>query len=158
MPMEKVVRLAVCSDKIANIRVELQKHFFGYYIIPAILEVLFLIYYFPIYGVVFISSEKVIFTLGDVLYQIINPFFLAPIVVGVEMLLIFVFYRSIIHRIVFTISYLISLFFSIVGVMGYVSILDYLYFIPHIIIICITVFLSIRDMKKEMDGLVENKV
>lgn len=150
--MEKVARPVVCSKKIESIRVKLRKQFWGYYIIPAILGILFLIYYFPIYGVVFISSEKVLLTLGDILYRIISPFSLAPIVVGLEMLLIYIFYKSIIHRFIATIFYLISLFFSVVGVMGYTSIFDYLYFIPHIIMICITIFLIIRDMKNRIDN------
>ena len=156
--MEKVVRPVAYFKKIESIRAKLRTSFLKYYIIPTVLGIIFLIYYFPIYGVVFISSEKVLLTLGDILYRIINPFFLAPIVVGVEMLLIYIFFKSIIHRLVATIFYLISLFFSVVGVIGYTSLFDYLYFIPHIIMICVTIFLIIRDMKNTMDNLVENEI
>lgn len=70
-----------------------------------------LLYYFPIYGVIWLLPDR-LFLIGDIIYKVINPFTLAPIIVGGMFWWIDFMYGIIEIKILFGILYAFSLCIS----------------------------------------------
>lgn len=116
-------------------------------VIPAIQIIIFLIYYLPMYGIVFLPSEK-LYVLAD-LYEVVNPYSVAPIIVGGFLIFAFIFYTGLIFRSVFCAMYAASIFFSIVAMMKYTSGVNFCPYPVHLVIVCIILVIKILEVEKE---------
>ena len=82
-----------------------------HYAIPILFLCMIIFYYFPIYGVIWLLPDK-LFMLGDLLYQIINPFTIAPAIIGFIFMIINIKYKDIVLKMLFLISYILSILLS----------------------------------------------
>ncbi len=132
------------TNKIDFLRMKKREKKMLTFLIPTVLICVFLIYYFPIYGIIWISDDKLL-AMGDKIYAVISPFTLAPIIVEIFLLGIFIFYTNLILRIIFGIMYIVSFFFSLVALMGYRSISDLRFWAIQIVIIIPVIAVKVME-------------
>lgn len=127
------------AKKLHNIRKSYKNNKWLYRLVPIILSIIYMVYYFPIYGIVGVSDEKLL-GLGDEFYAVIDPFWAAPVIAGLLLIVIFVFYKGALWRIIFSVEYIVSLFFSLVALMGYTDLGDLKPYVIHVFVIGIIIF------------------
>lgn len=94
----------------------------------------YIVYYFPLYGTIWINSHN-LFLMGDKLYNAINPFKVAPYFSGLFLLWICVMHRDIILKVFFYILYLTTLGVSLYYITGITTKSEYVMYLPFIIIV-----------------------
>lgn len=132
------------TNKIDFLRMKKREKKMLTFLIPTVLICVFLIYYFPIYGIIWVSDDKLL-AIGDKIYAVISPFTLAPIIVEIFLLGIFIFYTNLILRIIFGIMYIVSFFLSLVALMGYRSISDLRFWAIQIVIIIPVIAVKVME-------------
>lgn len=132
------------TNKIDFLRMKKREKKILTFLIPTVLICVFLIYYFPIYGIIWVSDDKLL-AIGDKIYAVISPFTLAPIIVEIFLLGIFIFYTNLILRIIFGIMYIVSFFLSLVALMGYRSISDLRFWAIQIVIIIPVIAVKVME-------------
>ena len=116
------------------------------FVTPAILIIIFLIYYFTFYGAMWISDAGML-TFGDRIYKVISPFSIAPIIIELFFLVILIFYSSLILKIIFAAMYMVSIFFSLVAIMGYTSIWDFRFYTIQVVLLAAVIVPKIIAIK-----------
>ena len=132
------------NQKISEVQNKVNNSILLKYIIPSVVILLILIYYFPFYGM-----EKLIQdTMWTGIYDVVDPIIVAPFIFGVISLLINTINKSILFKALFALLYLISFALSLVGLMGVIYMRDLLFYIPHIVIIVLHIVIWIGIRKK----------
>ena len=132
------------NQKISEVQNKVNTSILLKYIIPSVVILLILIYYFPFYGM-----EKLIQdTMWTGIYDVVDPIIVAPFIFGVISLLINTINKSILFKALFALLYLISFALSLVGLMGVIYMRDLLFYIPHIVIIVLHIVIWIGIRKK----------
>ena len=132
------------NQKISEVQNKVNTSILLKYIIPSVVILLILIYYFPFYGM-----EKLIQdTMWTGIYDVVDPIIVAPFIFGVISLLINTINKSILFKALVALLYLISFALSLVGLMGVIYMRDLLFYIPHIVIIVLHIVIWIGIRKK----------
>lgn len=105
-----------------------------HYAIPILFLCMIIFYYFPIYGVIWLLPDK-LFMLGDLLYQIINPFTIAPAIIGFIFMIINIKYKDIVLKMLFLISYILSILLSGFLIPVMISLKETYVYIPSLLVI-----------------------
>ena len=132
------------NQKISEVQNKVNNSILLKYIIPSVVILLILIYYFPFYGM-----EKLIQdTMWTGIYDVVDPIIVAPFIFGVISLLINTINKDILFKALFALLYLISFALSLVGLMAVIYMRDLLFYIPHIVIIVLHIVIWIGIRKK----------
>lgn len=73
--------------------------------------------------------------LGDLLYQIINPFTIAPAIIGFIFMIINIKYKDIVLKMLFLISYILSILLSGFLIPVMISLKETYVYIPSLLVI-----------------------
>lgn len=77
----------------------------------------------------------------------ISPFSIAPIIIELFFLVILIFYSSLILKIIFAAMYMVSIFFSLVAIMGYTSIWDFRFYTIQVVLLAAVIVPKIIAIK-----------
>lgn len=130
-------------DKLREIKEGLKKHKVLYYIIPWLIVIFAFLYYLPIYGITFVD-EKLLGTIGESVYAVLNPFTVTPYILLVLTIVMFLLYDKLWVKDMILVAYAMSIIFSLISIMGMTKAGDYIVFLPHILCICLLSYLQYR--------------
>ncbi|MCI9633636.1 MAG: hypothetical protein HFH18_10440 [Ruminococcus sp.] len=77
----------------------------------------------------------------------ISLFSIAPIIIELFFLVILIFYSSLILKIIFAAMYMVSIFFSLVAIMGYTSIWDFRFYTIQVVLLAAVIVPKIIAIK-----------
>lgn len=77
----------------------------------------------------------------------ISLFSIAPIIIELFFPVILIFYSSLILKIIFAAMYMVSIFFSLVAIMGYTSIWDFRFYTIQVVLLAAVIVPKIIAIK-----------
>ena len=88
---------------------------------------------------------------------IANPMTVGAYCAGVAMIVRFMAFRSILGRLLIAVPYFFLLMISCIAIMGMTGWCDLLMYVPHIIIIGLTIFIATRQLAYENKSDTQNE-